>query len=296
MNPPVAVTIAGTDSGGAAGVAADLTTFAALGVHGACVVTAVTAQDTTGVREVHAVPADVVAAQLDAVTEDLPVAAIKTGMLGTDAVVREVTERVVQLSEAHGPRSGARPVLVVDPVLVATSGAVLADEQVLAAYRDALLPVATVVTPNLAEARTLVGHDGSPEELAAELTRFGCAAVVTGGPDGGDHEGCCTDWVALPTDWGDLPAHGAGRSPRPVTHAAVDTANDHGTGCTYSAALAAHLAHGEDLAYAARAAAAYTTGQLDHGQHWTLGRGRGPVAHTHTRTQTPTTDTGVRTR
>ena len=259
-SPPVALTIAGSDSGGAAGITADLTTFAAHGVHGACVVTAVTAQDTSGVRDVHAVPPASVEAQLAAVLDDLTVAAVKTGMLGT-------AQAVVSVSEAWGARSRSRPPLVVDPVLVATSGAVLGGEEVRRAYVEHLLPLATVVTPNLDEARALTGHDGRPEELAALLTELGPAVVVTGGDP--EASGLCTDWLAIP-----------GGDPVPLTHPAVVTRNDHGTGCTYSAALAAQLARGADLTAAARAAAAYTTRQLTLSQTWTLGRGRGPIAHT----------------
>ncbi|KRA38429.1 MULTISPECIES: bifunctional hydroxymethylpyrimidine kinase/phosphomethylpyrimidine kinase [unclassified Nocardioides] len=217
MNPPVVVTIASTDSGGGAGIAADLTTFAALGVHGACVVAAVTAQDTTGVRAIHPVPFDVVAAQLDAVLEDLDPVAVKTGMLGTAKVVRLVAERC------------AGRILVVDPVIVATSGAVLADDAVVRAYREHLLPVATVVTPNEDEFLAL----GMPVRAGVIVTR------------GGD----------------------------------IPTTNDHGTGCTHSSALAAHLALGADLPIAAERAAAFVSQQLHLGKNWILGRGRGPVAH-----------------
>lgn len=256
-NPHVLLTVAGTDSGGAAGVAADLATFAALGAHGACVVTAVTAQDTTGVHAVHRVPHDVVEAQVAAVLDDLPVAAVKTGMLGTPEVVDLVAHRLAD-----------RP-LVVDPVLASTSGSVLGDEAVATAYRERLLPVATVVTPNVDEARVLLDDDGEPDELATRLADLGPAVVVTGGPDGRPGEdGRCTDWVAVP-----------GREPVALDHPAVATDHDHGTGCTFSAALAAGLAHGGRLEEAARSAAAYTTGQLRIGATWTLGRGRGPVAH-----------------
>lgn len=257
MNPPVALTVAGTDSGGAAGTAADLATFAALGVHGACVITAVTAQDTTGVSDIHAVPIATVEAQLRAVFDDLPVAAVKTGMLGS----AEAVELVARLC-------ADRP-LVVDPVLVATSGAVLGGEDVRRAYLDHLLPVATVVTPNLDEARALAGHEGSAEELARELSAMKPAVIVTGGDP--EATGTCTDWLAEP-----------GRPPIPLTHPAVPTSNDHGTGCTYSSALAAHLAHGASLREAAEQAAAYVTRQLARSQHWTLGRGRGPIAHLNT--------------
>lgn len=219
MNPPVVLAVAGTDSGGAAGLAADLTTFAALGVHGACVVTAVTAQDTTGVRAVHPVPVDVVAAQLDAVLEDLDPVAVKTGMLASAEVVRLVAERC------------AGRFLVVDPVIVATSGAVLATDDVVRAYREHLLPVATVATPNEDEFETL----GRPSGANVLVTR------------GGD----------------------------------IATTNDHGTGCTHSSALAAYLALGDGVPTAAARADAFVARQLHLSKDWTLGRGRGPVAHLH---------------
>jgi hydroxymethylpyrimidine/phosphomethylpyrimidine kinase len=236
VTPPVVLSIAGTDSGGAAGLAADLTTFAALGVHGACVVTAVTAQDTTGVRAVHPVPLEVVAAQLDAVLKDLDPPVVKTGMLATAEVVELVAARC------------ADRVLVVDPVLVATSGAVLAPPEVVEAYRRALLPVATVATPN-AEEDDVLGRD------------HGATVLRTG--SGG------ADLLCVP-----------GRAPLRLEHERVDTVNDHGTGCTWSAALAAHLAHGSPLPEAAHRAATYVVRQLRTSQDWTLGRGRGPVAHT----------------
>lgn len=269
MTPAVALSVAGTDSGGAAGVAADLTTFAALGVHGACAITAVTAQDTTGVHAVHAVPSDVVAAQIDAVLDDLPVAAVKTGMLGSVDVVEMVAGQLAAV---------AGRTLVVDPVLVATSGAVLGDEEVAAAYRQTLLPVATVVTPNLDEARALTGRDASPRELAAQLAALGCAVVLTGGPEWrpGDVAGVCTDWCATPD--GQVVAH---------THAAIPTANDHGTGCTFSAALAALLARGCSLGESTVAAADFTRAQLAKGAAWRLGRGRGPVAHVQEEVRCP---------
>lgn len=257
--PPVVLTVAGTDSGGAAGVAADVATIGHLDAHAACVVTAVTAQDTTGVHAVHPVPAETVAAQLDAVLGDLPVSVVKTGMLGSPEVVGLVAQRL-----GHLP-------LVVDPVLVATSGAVLGGVDVADAYGCHLLPVATVVTPNLAEARALTGTDGPAADLAARLAAHGCAVVLTGGPEWrpGDLAATCTDWLCLPGD-----------RPVPLSHRAVGTTADHGTGCTFSAALAALLATGEPLSDAARAAATYVTTQLTTSSTWGLGRGRGPIAHT----------------
>ena len=285
LTPPVVLAVAGTDSGGGAGLAADLATIGHLGAHAACVVTAVTAQSTTGVRAVHAVPATVVADQVDAVLDDLPVSAVKTGMLGSPEVVRLVAERL-----RHLP-------LVVDPVLVATSGAVLGDAAVVAAYRDHLLPAALLATPNLAEARALTGHGGTPAELAARLADVGCWVVVTGGPEwqAGQRAGTATDWLCRP-----------GGTPQPLVHAAVATTSDHGTGCTYSSALAALLAEtrgqnpvgdlaatptdptSEDLVSACLRAASYVASQLRTGSTWQLGRGRGPIAHT---SPTPTSPT-----
>lgn len=265
--PLVAVSIAGTDSGGAAGVAADLATFAALGAHGACVVTAVTAQDTTAVHALHPIPMEIVEAQLDAVLEDLPVAAVKTGLLGSPEVVRLVADRVAGM-----------PTVVVDPVLRASTGAVFADKAIVAAYRDWLVPAATVITPNAAEARALLGQDTEPAELALALHELGPAVVLTGGPDPDTSETLCTDWVA---SRGEVV---------PLAHPAIDTRNDHGTGCTYSAALAIHLARDSSLLTAAARAAEFTTSRLVLSRRWELGEGRGPVAHvvpTHRNTQHP---------
>ncbi len=266
-SPPVVLTVAGTDSGGAAGIAADLAAIGHHGCHGTCVVTAVTAQDTTGVRAVHEVPIDVVDAQLSAVLGDLPVAVVKTGMLGTPAVVALVADRL-----GHLP-------LVVDPVLTATSGAVLGGRSVVDAYVQRLLPQALVATPNFDEARALTGHDGKPADLAARLADLGCAVVLTGGPSWrpGEQVATCTDWVCLP-----------GGVAQPVSHPAVPTTADHGTGCTFASALAAHRDAGRTpadltavaLVSACLRAASYVAGQLDTSSGWRLGRGRGPIAHT----------------
>lgn len=253
MTPPVVLSIAATDSGGGAGLAADLATFSELGVHGACVVTAVTAQDTLAVLAIHRVPVDVVAAQLDAVLADLPVAAIKTGMLADPEVVRLVAERCRGIP------------LVVDPVLRTTTGAELASPRVVRAYREHLLPVATVVTPNAAE--------------AGVLGQLSVPVVRTGSESGAD----VLDVPGAPTE--------------PFRHASVATSNDHGTGCTFSAALAAYLGLGIDLPGAVRLAGTFTASHLIMSQSWDLGRGRGPIAHTVRRpplTATRPTPEGIR--
>lgn len=264
--PLVVLSVAGTDSGGAAGLAADLATFAALGVHGTCAVTAVTAQDTTGVHRVVPMDAGDVRAQIRAVLDDLPVAAAKTGMLGSAEVAHVVADLL----------AGSLP-LVVDPVLVATSGAVLGDAALVRAYREVLLPRADVVTPNRDEAAALTGlpPDTDPEELALTVHALGPAVVLTGGKPGGEPgselgSGTCRDLVVR---------DGAVTV---LEHPSVETTNDHGTGCTYSASLAVHLAGGLDLETAARHAQAFVAEALALSAPWALGRGRGPVAHVFT--------------
>ncbi|GAB4006748.1 bifunctional hydroxymethylpyrimidine kinase/phosphomethylpyrimidine kinase [Nocardioides ultimimeridianus] len=192
MTPPVVLSIAATDSGGGAGLAADLATFAALGVHGTCVVTAVTAQDTVAVHAIHRIPLEVVAAQLDAVLADLDPAVVKTGMLGSADVVRLVAERC----------AGRR--IVVDPVLRATTGATLADDAVVVAYRDHLLPVATVATPNQDEWRAL----GEPQGSHLHVTRGGDVDTTNDHGTGCTHASALAAYLAL----GDAVATAAARA------------------------------------------------------------------------------------
>lgn len=255
MNTPlVALSIAGTDSGGAAGLAADLATFAALGAHGACAVTAVTAQDTTGVGRIVRLAAVDVQAQIDAVLGDLPVGVVKTGMLGS----AEVAAAVAGISGIP---------VVVDPVLSATSGAWLGSAEMVAAYREVVLPGATVTTPNRDEAVRLTGLDPRTPtpELAAALHALGPAVVLTGGDP---RAATC----------GDVVVDGSGVV-AVLEHDTVRTGNDHGTGCTFSAALAVHLGRGADLLTAVRRAQAFVSAALTMSSTWELGRGRGPVAH-----------------
>jgi len=253
--PRVVLTVAGTDSGGAAGIAADLTTFAALGVHGSCAVTAVTAQDTTGVAGIVRLSAEQVLDQINAVLGDLPVSAIKTGMLGDSDIATAVAGLDLRIP------------VVVDPVLAATSGVSLADKSLVTAYLDHVLPWATVVTPNLAEARILTGAgaDDPSEDIALALHAMGPAVVLTGGDSPGQW---CRDLL--------IDARG---NVHHLDHAAIPTANDHGTGCTFSAALAVGLASRQPLISAVRDAQAFVAAALHTSQSWQLGRGRGPVAH-----------------
>jgi hydroxymethylpyrimidine/phosphomethylpyrimidine kinase len=272
-NPPVALSIAGSDSGAGAGIQADIKTMGALGVFATTAVTAVTAQNTAAVREVHYVPAEVVDAQIDAVLDDLPVAAVKTGMLGTAAVVEAVTRRAA---------AGDLPQLVVDPVMVASSGRVLLSEEGIDAYRSHLLARALIATPNLWEAALLAGVARS--ELHDVDSMIGMARLIHGlGPS----------WVLV--KGGHLPGVDSldqGAAPRQVADvlfdgedvtvlrgSRVDTPNTHGTGCSLSSAIAAYLAHGASVPTAVAAAKEFVHGALLGGAGWRLGRGHGPLNH-----------------
>ena len=259
-DPPVAMTIAGSDSGGGAGIQADLKTFAAHGVFGTSVVTAVTAQNTAAVLGVSVLDPAFVDLQIEAVLGDLSVAAVKTGMLATAAVVEVVARRAAR---------GELPRLVVDPVMVTSTGARLLDEDALCAYRELLLPHAAVCTPNLHEAALLAGLDVGDrvamEEAARRLARHGPEVVVV---KGGHLAGAGAPDVVLCR--GTLTVL---EGPR------VTTVNDHGTGCSLSAATAAQMAAGLDPLAAVTAAKAYVAGALRGAARWSLGAGHGPLDH-----------------
>jgi hydroxymethylpyrimidine/phosphomethylpyrimidine kinase len=263
MTPIVALTIAGSDSGGGAGIQADLKTFAALGLFGASAITALTAQNTRGVRGVHAVPADFVVAQIEAVRDDLTVAATKTGMLATAEIVRAVAELAA---------AGALPNLVVDPVMVSSSGDRLLEPAAERLYVDALLPHAVVLTPNLREAEVLLGYPirtlAEQHEAAYAIGRLGAAAVVV---KGGHAVADAAD-EAVDVVWD-------GTSTYELRAARVDTPNNHGTGCTFASATAAGLAHGASLREAVAAAKEYVSGAVLGGRDWRIGSGHGPLDH-----------------
>ena len=263
MTPRVALTIAGSDSGGGAGVQADLKTFAALGVHGASALSALTAQNTRGVRGVHAVPAEFLVAQVEAVLDDLDVRAVKTGMLATTANV---------LAVAGLAAAGRLPHLVVDPVMVASSGARLLEQAAERAYVEALLPHAAVLTPNLLEAQVLLGSRiTSLAEQRAAARALGAlgprVVVVKGGHATADVSDEAVDVVWDGERVSEL------RAPR------VRTANNHGTGCTFASAIAAGLARGQQPAEAVPAAKAYVLRAVQGGAQWQLGGGHGPLDH-----------------
>ena len=258
MTPAIALTIAGSDSGAGAGIQADLKTFAAFGVYGVTVLTAVTAQNTTGVRAVQEMSTEVIAAQIEAVADDFEIGALKTGMLSSAGIIETVVEAVRR--RRLGP-------LVVDPVMVAKSGARLLREDAVEALRTRLLPLADVVTPNLPEAEALTGlRLGSIAERVAAgraILDLGARAVVVKGGHG--EEDPVLDLL--------IDRHGVREFRAPRRH----TPHTHGTGCTFSAAIAAGLARGRALDDAVAEARAYLDRAL--AQAPGIGHGHGPLNH-----------------
>ena len=258
---PNVLSIAGSDPSGGAGIQADLKTFAALGCHGMAVVTALTAQNTRGVSAVHLLPPEFVLSQIAMVFADIRVDAVKVGMLGSAAIVEAV---------ARGLRDHGDVPVVLDPVLVATSGAVLGDDAVIAAMRRDLFPGATVVTPNLAEAGRLAGQPVSAEReaMAAAATTLRGAGPAAWLLKGGHGEESTADDVLVD-------ASGA----QWFSASRIATRNTHGTGCTLSSAIAAYLANGMALGDAVAHAKAYLTQALRGGDALDVGHGPGPVDH-----------------
>ena len=262
LTPPTALTIAGSDSGGGAGAQADLKTFAAFRVHGTSALTAVTAQNTTGVRGVVALEPSFVALQIEAVLDDFDVRSVKTGMLANCGIVAQVACLAEQ---------GRLPNLVVDPVLVSSTGHPLLEPEGIAAYVERLLPRALVATPNLREAAVLGGTTVealAPIEarvaVAEQIRDQGARWVVV---KGGHLTDSADDVVVGPEGVTVLPSE------------RVATCNDHGTGCSLSAAVAARLAQGDEVLVAIRAAKDFVHRALAGGAGWSLGAGHGPVDH-----------------
>ena len=255
---PTALTIAGSDSSGGAGIQADLKTFAALGVYGASAITAVTAQNTTGVMAVMNLPTDLVTAQIEAVAADIRLHATKTGMLGSAAIVEAVAAAIKDFD---------LPLVVVDPVMVAKSGDRLLDEDGVTALVTELLPLALVVTPNLPEAEVLSGVRvrslDDAREAARRIHKLGASSVIVKGGHGSG-----ADLVDLLFDGEEFTELHARRQ---------KTVNTHGTGCTFASALAASLALGRPLHDAAARAQAYVVGAIKHALP--IGKGHGPLQH-----------------
>ncbi|MEM6665769.1 MAG: bifunctional hydroxymethylpyrimidine kinase/phosphomethylpyrimidine kinase [Pseudomonadota bacterium] len=259
----IALTIAGSDPSGGAGIQADLKAFSALGAYGASVLTALTAQNTQGVTGVHDVPEDFIAAQLDAVYGDLAVKSTKIGMLSRVPTIETVRAGLDRHKAAN---------VVLDPVMVAASGDPLLQPDAVSAIRDLLLPRAALITPNLPEAAVLLGTseaitESEMRDQAKALLALGARAVLIKGGHGNDAES--TDLL--------LSDNGETR----LTAPRIETRNTHGTGCTLSSAITAELARGMDLDQAVRAAKDYVTAAISAADDLTIGSGHGPVHHFH---------------
>ncbi len=256
------LTIAGSDSGGGAGIQADLKTIAANGCYGMTVITALTAQNTLGVFGIHAVPVDFVRAQMEAVLSDIGCDAVKIGMLFSPELIRTVAEGL----QRYGVKK-----IVLDPVMVAQSGDKLLQDEAIDALKEYLIPLADIITPNLPEASVLLGRDIRTAEAigraAVELAGLGCRNVLIKG--GHLESGDCDDCLYLSSE------------ERLVTLPAkrIATRNNHGTGCTLSSAIASFMAGGKGLEEAVRLAKDYITGALEAGAAYSLGGGHGPVHH-----------------
>ena len=260
---PVALTIAGSDSSGGAGIQADLKTFAALGVYGASVITALTAQNTTGVTGIHQVPAEFVTAQIDAVFADLEIGAVKIGMVADLGVIAAIAAGLERWSPKH---------IVLDPVMVATSGDRLLAAEAVDALRTKLIPQASLITPNLPEAAVLLdepiaANEGAIASQGQRLLAMGCRAVLIKGGHGQGAES--TDYFVTSAGTTALAA------PR------IATKNTHGTGCSLSSAIAAGLAKGEDMETAVRHAKTWISAAIAAADRFTVGHGHGPVHHFH---------------
>jgi len=263
MTTPAALTIAGSDSSGGAGIQADLKTFAALGVYGACAITALTAQNTLGVSGIHPVPADFVTAQLEAVFSDFDIGAVKIGMVADAAIIDAIAAALNRFS----PRA-----VVLDPVMVASSGDRLLAAEAVDALRTKLIPLADVMTPNLPEAAALLGDEvaqgaGAIEAQGRRLLALGSRAVLIKGGHGEGPES--TDFLVTQNSVETLSA------PRIVTQ------NTHGTGCSLSSAIAAGLAKGYDRATAVRNAKAFVSAAIAAADRFSVGHGHGPIHHFH---------------
>jgi len=259
----IAVTIAGSDSSGGAGIQADLKTFSALGVYGASVITALTAQNTKGVTAIHDVPAHFIAQQIDAVFADLAVSAVKIGMLSVPVAIATVAAGLERWKQTH---------VVLDPVMVATSGDRLLAPAAIEVLKRELIPRALVITPNLHEAAALTDeplarNEGEMRAQAEKLLSLGAKAVLIKG--GHAQSADATDLLVTPAAVARLTAE------------KIDTQNTHGTGCTLSSALAAELAKGANLAEAAAAAKVYVTSAIAAADELSIGHGRGPTHHFH---------------
>ena len=256
------LTIAGSDSGGGAGIQADLKTFSALGCYGMTVITALTAQNTTGVTGIHAVPPSFAAEQMEAIFTDIGADAVKIGMLYSAELIQTVAAQLEKQSARN---------IVLDPVMVAQSGDKLLQDDAVEALKNHLMPLATVITPNLPEAAILLGRDGIQygeiETAALSLAKYGSQSVLIKGGHFEDDDS--SDFLFLLEE----------NRLEKLDGKRIPTKNNHGTGCTLSSAIAAYLAKGEDLETAVRKAKEYITGAIRAGAGYSIGQGHGPVHH-----------------
>lgn len=252
------LTIAGSDSGGGAGIQADLKTIAALECYGLSVITAVTAQNTRSVRAIHEMPPDFLNTQLEAVFEDIRIDAVKIGMVGSPALINVIVKALQRFKPAH---------VVIDPVMVSGTGARLADDKTIAMMKKNLVPMATVLTPNIPEAQVLLDKefDGDLEAFAQDLLTLEPRAVMLKGGHLGGKES--------------IDVYADEKQSVTLREERINTEHTHGTGCTLSSALAVYLARGLPPPEAAVAAKKYVTGALRHADNLSVGRGPGPLNH-----------------
>jgi len=258
------LTIAGSDSGGGAGIQADLKTIAANGCYGMSVITALTAQNTVGVSGIHGVPIDFVRLQMEAVLSDIGTDAVKIGMLFSPELIATVAEQLQRFHVAN---------IIVDPVMIAQSGDKLLQDEAIDALKSRLIPMAELITPNLPEASVLLDREITTLDMVAdaarELCRLGCTNVLI---KGGHLQGAVSDdclYLGKADEMIFLPA------------VRIETCNNHGTGCTLSSAIASGIAKGHDVAKAVRLAKEYITGAIAAGAGYSIGKGHGPVHHFH---------------
>jgi hydroxymethylpyrimidine/phosphomethylpyrimidine kinase len=259
------LTIAGSDCGGGAGIQADLKTFAALGCYGMSVITALTAQNTVIVKAIHEVPANFVARQIDAVLDDIGVDAVKIGMLHSSKIIRIVTEKL---------RSKGITNIVVDPIMIAKSGVKLLKNDAIKTLRNTLLPIATIVTPNIPEASLIsmqsIRNQKDMEKAGAEILSLGPKAVLVKGGHGRGN--ICADCLCISDKNGKVKVYW-------FTTQRIITKNTHGTGCTFSSAIAAHLAKGFEIIQAVIKSKEYIYEAIKAGEGYALGKGHGPLHH-----------------
>lgn len=259
---PIVLTIAGSDSGGGAGIQADIKAMSATGSFACSVITAITSQNTQGVSAIFPIPLDHVSSQLDAVFSDLNVAAVKVGMLADSSIIKVVADKVKQFQPKH---------LVIDPVMVATSGDLLLEQSAISTLKEELIPLADIITPNLPEGAALTGKpvpesEADMQNMVEELRALGAKAVLLKGGHLEQDENS-NDLLILPT------------STTLISAKRFPTKNTHGTGCTLSSAIASYLAQGNDLTQAVELGKRYISEAIAHADQLDVGQGHGPVNH-----------------